>query len=277
MGTGSSSDYSLIGLLKFISSHLFIFSMIEIKTKFNNCSSQNAYLFDGEALSSIEFVIQIDKALSVQSKSKSIKELRKKLHQIITPIVWIIGGEARLSIAFYLSNYNRATTDKSADLDNMLKPLIDSFAGQSGILVDDSQISSIDMIWLSRNDEIDHDIIRMEFKYNNEEVYQRKNLYFVQCHKALYCGFNIDTYNFRNLFSIKMIISARKRLIKLSMHPNIISRTSLLPILNIHRSRLNGYDSSSIITTQQFNQICLNNGLTFKFFREYVQKVTRKS
>ena len=92
--------------------------MIEIKTKFNNCSIQNAYLFDGDALSSIEFVIQIDKSLSVQSKS--IKELRKKLHQIITPIAWIIGGEARLSIAFYLSNHNRATTDKSADLDNML-------------------------------------------------------------------------------------------------------------------------------------------------------------
>lgn len=250
--------------------------MTTIETKYINCSAHNEYLFDGDALSSIEFLIRIEKALSVQSKSSLLNNLRTIIHQTISPITWIIGGEANLSIAFYLSGYSRSTTDKSADLDNMLKPLIDSFTGPNGILVDDSQISSIEMLWLSRNEDIDHDIIRMDFRYNNEETYQRKDLYFVQYHKALYCGFNIDKFDLQDLYTIKKIISARKRLINISMLLNTKSRASLLPMLTIHRSRLNSYHSSAIITTQQFNKICLKNGLTFKAIRELMTNEKNK-
>ena len=263
----SIKSYALSGLPPQISLQQ-IPTMIKIEIEFNNCSLTNSHIIKEECFSSLKVHICTNKIPSVQSKKEAINDIRKEIHKKLSVIEWMMGDDINIDIAFYLSGYERITTDKSADIDNMLKPLIDSFTGKNGIFIDDSQISSLNMLWLSKNEEFDYDLIVIEFHYNNDYAYPKKNLYFVQCHKALFFGIIIDKADIQSLFITKLISSSRRKSIKLSERVNPNYGTGLLPIMNVHKSRLNGFDLSSIITTKQLNKLCKDNGLTYIKFRK---------
>jgi Holliday junction resolvase RusA-like endonuclease len=244
--------------------------MINIDIQYNNCDLKNPYNISEESFSSIKFKICIDKILSRQSKKSLITDLRKEIHKTTSAIEWLIASHVDTEIAYYQSMYDRITTNKSADLDNSLKPLIDSFSGKNGVLIDDSQIRTLNMLWISRDEDIKHDIISIEFTFANDCFYHKKNLFFIQSHNAIYSGFNIDPHNIKTLIDAKRIAHARQKMIKSAekFDPNL--GIGLMPIINIHRSRLNGFDSSTILTTQQLNKLCLDNGLTYKELRKFI-------
>ena len=185
--------------------------MIKIDIEFQNCNLTNSCIITEECFSSLKVYICTNTIPSLQSKKEATNNIRKEIHNKLSTIEWMMAGEININIAFYLSNYKRITTDKLADIDNMLKPLIDSFTGKNGILIDDSQISSLNVLWLSKDEELDYDVIKIEFHYNNNYAYRKKNLNFVQYHKALFFGINIDTTDIQTLFITKLIASNRRK------------------------------------------------------------------
>lgn len=64
-------------------------------------------------------------------------------------------GEVRVTWTLYQDEQTRAETDKMADLDNMAKGLNDAIKGPGGLLIDDSQIQSLNISWIDRH--FDHE------------------------------------------------------------------------------------------------------------------------
>jgi len=62
-------------------------------------------------------------------------------------IPYLFSGEVSVSIELCLSAAKRYETDKSSDIDNVIKPLLDALSGPDGIMVDDHQVQDIQCYW----------------------------------------------------------------------------------------------------------------------------------
>ncbi|MEH6624734.1 RusA family crossover junction endodeoxyribonuclease [Dietzia maris] len=87
-------------------------------------------------------------------RHKSNKKYRDFVHALraaIAPQAWQkFIGEVQVQWTLYQDERLRYDTDKIADLDNLVKGLNDAIKGPHGILVDDSQIQSLNVSWLPR-------------------------------------------------------------------------------------------------------------------------------
>ncbi len=99
----------------------------------------------------ISFELEYDQLISVQSK-KSKKELfKQKIQNELKKFDWIIIGEVNFQIVFYISEYEKTYTDKIADLDNLINPIIEPLQGKDGLIIDECQIKKINIYWISKN------------------------------------------------------------------------------------------------------------------------------
>lgn len=72
-------------------------------------------------------------------------------------------------------------SDKIGDLDNLIKPIIDTFSGCNGIFIDDSQIGSINSLWMSRDvSSSRNSILKLCIHFNNDDCCIKENMRFVQ-------------------------------------------------------------------------------------------------
>ncbi|WP_092808824.1 RusA family crossover junction endodeoxyribonuclease [Rhodococcus globerulus] len=89
---------------------------------------------------------------STAAYKKFIEDFREALR----PHKWQkFTGEVSVSWTLYQDEQTRAETDRMADLDNMAKGLNDAIKGPDGLLIDDSQIQSLNISWIDRH--FDHE------------------------------------------------------------------------------------------------------------------------
>lgn len=112
--------------------------VMKIDSIFENCSYENSFLIEEYADSKIELRIEIDELVSLQSKVSKKKALAQLIKDEVKKIKWLITGPLAIEFHWYLSHHERHETDRSADLDNLNKPVLDSLTGEEGIMVDDS-------------------------------------------------------------------------------------------------------------------------------------------
>lgn len=147
---------------------------MNIKIETENCNYDNHYLIEESADSRIIIHIEMQKIASLQSK----KIVRDKIVQLIQnellKFKWIILGKVIVDFGWYLNAVERQETDKIGDIDNISKPIQDALAGEKGILIDDSQISGLYSFWMSRNEMIVDNILRIEIKFNNDETLKKR-------------------------------------------------------------------------------------------------------
>lgn len=62
----------------------------------------------------------------------------------------VMTGDVKIQIDWYIDQHNRYSTNKVADIDNIVKPILDSVSGNEGILIDDGQVQAIDVRWLDK-------------------------------------------------------------------------------------------------------------------------------
>jgi Holliday junction resolvase RusA-like endonuclease len=64
-------------------------------------------------------------------------------------------GDVQVDIQWYIHEQLRYEKDSSADVDNIIKPILDSLCGKKGLMINDCQVQSISCSWIDyhRKDE----------------------------------------------------------------------------------------------------------------------------
>src|SRR5215213_8655356 len=59
------------------------------------------------------------------------------------PCQYLLSGDVKMEIQWEISARERYERDSSADVDNIVKPIMDGLCGPDGILIDDCQVQEL--------------------------------------------------------------------------------------------------------------------------------------
>lgn len=238
-----------------------------VKTKFENCNFEAYYdeFGIGLATSSLVFTITSDHFATLQSSKNKIRELKAAILNELSKFKWIIYGDVNLDFAWYISALRKKETDAIGDLDNLMKPIIDSFTGINGIFIDDSQIGSINSLWMSKDVATSEDtVLRFEIRFNNDDCMLKENIQFVELEKGKYALYKFDTTNKSDLLHTLIQWHIEKKFRKymdrlIGTNPNLgLYKTGT----NVfHSSRLNGVDKNLKYNIERFKSTCKKAGI----------------
>lgn len=250
--------------------------MYNIKTKFENCSYDNYYTIEGCATSQIEFTLEAKDFPTMQSKKNAQLELQTAIKEELANFKWLIYNDVNIEFAWYFSGCRKKESDKIGDLDNLIKPIIDAFTGENGLFVDDSQIGSLNSLWMSKNVSISSDtVLRIFINFNNDDCCLKEKMRFVQLDKQMYALCHFDESDIMSLYYALVLhhgqLRSRKRNNDIShKHPN--HEFNLTQFNLFHRTRLKDIPNNKIYTMDNFKQLCSNTGLSYRKLLEIVRK-----
>lgn len=88
--------------------------------------------------------------VSLQAKGKRVSEFKAELGSAITNSCdFVFIHDVEITFIWFVSEEDRYQSNKAADLDNVLKPLLDAASGPQGIMIDDNQVQSIRAMWMT--------------------------------------------------------------------------------------------------------------------------------
>lgn len=112
------------------------------------------------------------KPVSFQSRGSRKANVSSAIRDITSQIDAILTSDIQVEIAWYINEAERYETDRSADADNIIKPIIDALAGPAGIIVNDCQVQSVTCYWLDRFGSPEH--VDIQLKYRPDALFFRK-------------------------------------------------------------------------------------------------------
>lgn len=245
-----------------------MFQDYKLKIEFENCSYDYPYLVEGCANSCIKLIIDSENFPTLQSKKNIQKELQNVIKVELGKFKWIIYNDVNLEFVWYFSCLRKKESDKIGDLDNLIKPIIDAFSGDNGLFIDDSQIGSINNLWMSRDISSSQNSILIIFvHFNNDDCCLKENMKFVQIEKQMYAVYNFDVNSINDLYRILILhhMQRKKRKIQnklLHTYPNIDMFSTDFNLF--HRTRLKDIPNNKVYTWDKFKQLCIDAGLNFK-------------
>lgn len=132
-----------------------------------------------------EIEFSIERApVSLQAKGERKREFKEHVAARVERAGFLLSGDVRVHIQWHVHEEKRYETSTSADVDNIIKPLLDAICGPKGILIDDNQVQSIQCFWVDSY-EYDRELISIRIKYIPDEYLPKKGLAFVCMEKNL--------------------------------------------------------------------------------------------
>lgn len=131
--------------------------------------------------------------VSVQSSRKRKEAFAEVMRESLRTYQFMIVDDVQLLVHWITTEQSRYESDRKADIDNILKPLIDSLTGPQGLIVDDTLIQSLHCSWLGHvpdKDILEVRISSVKSESISEIAFERGSLVFVEVDKHLY--FPID-------------------------------------------------------------------------------------
>ncbi len=86
--------------------------------------------------------------VSQQARREAKQAFKNQLQALTAKEEFIFTGDERVGIEWAIHQHVRYETDRAADVDNILKPLVDALAGPQGIMLDDNQVQAISCHWV---------------------------------------------------------------------------------------------------------------------------------
>ncbi|HFQ4877829.1 TPA: RusA family crossover junction endodeoxyribonuclease, partial [Vibrio vulnificus] len=238
---------------------------MKIKIATDNCNYDAHYLIKESASAEIVLELEFEKIVSMQSQRQRQKDLIDLIHQELSKFQWIISESVNIELCWYLDAVERQETDKVGDLDNITKPILDALTGAKGVLIDDAQIGSIHTYWQSRNTLKVDNILRIKLQFNNDYCFDKDSLYFIQYEGAVCTPMNLDLTCMKSISSALQVIEARKeqRLAaeKIKALGGNVDRMLVVSSYDIHRTRLNGFDNTRILSAEKLRDKLVSAGV----------------
>lgn len=236
--------------------------MISFEIEFENCNYDKYCTFYESAESVININVQYEKIVSIQSKEIYKKELKSLLEKELSKISWIISNSVNVELVHYFDAVKRQETDKIGDIDNLTKPIIDCLSGPNGVIVDDSQIKSITSLWIAKDETIDYNILKIKIEFINDYCIYKNNLFFIQYNGPMCLLVTLEEIN---VFNILILIRNRlkgRKLANIFKNKGINNDYFLVHSgWDYHKSRLNRFPKSSVLTLDEFKGHCKKNGI----------------
>lgn len=127
--------------------------------------------------------------VSHQSTSTAAKERKRELQTSIRDVLknidFYIVGDITFHLQWNLHEHRRIETDGAADIDNILKPIIDGFTGFDALLIDDNQIDDVQAQW-AHSSNYHNDKFTVTIKYESGQLIQKDSLFLLQLDKNIY-------------------------------------------------------------------------------------------
>ena len=131
-----------------------------------------------------EVTLHLDAApASLQSRQTAIAALRAVVHEQTGKYQYLLTGDVSMEITWHFHERHRYESDASADIDNLLKPMLDAFCGPNGLLVDDCQVRSLGISWISTTSE--QPAVTIQVRFIDSDFVSKAGIAFVQIDKAL--------------------------------------------------------------------------------------------
>lgn len=196
-----------------------------------------------EALPPYIQVLGLADPVSLQAKggkkSRYIQELRSAV-SAATELVFL--GDVRVEIVWIIDLDARYRTHIVADIDNIVKPILDGLTGPNCIMVDDNQVQSLNVSWTTppmiNNAKVE---IRLESS-DPDAVASREHLVFVEFEKAL-CfpiqALHQDAIGLQ-VTGLRRLLEAESKLVALGM-PSRDARLLRSVQRSFPRARLGGF------------------------------------
>lgn len=187
-------------------------------------------------------------ASPVSSQAKRSKKdiFTEEIRKITRPIQNILTGDISVEIIWRINEDERYESDSTADIDNILKPILDALSGPEGIIINDSQVQHLVSTWRDRYDEPEH--IEITINYLNDEWRPKSNTMFVQVDGALCMPISKDLSGEALkilLDGFELQIQSRNRLME--MGKTYYEARSVMSIQRLfHRTRVGEFEVKSI-------------------------------
>lgn len=85
--------------------------------------------------------------VSVQAKKDRRDAISAELKAVTTGIPILFSGDVGVTVELWRSEQEHYESDRSADIDNVIKPILDGLAGPDGVMIDDNQVQHVQCYW----------------------------------------------------------------------------------------------------------------------------------
>ncbi len=188
----------------------------------------------------IQFDLELE-PVSQGANSKQKGKLRKAVKSVCSKYQFLLSGDVQVEIQWLVHQQYRYEYHKAPDIDNIIKPLLDSLCGKEAMLLDDTQVQYIGSHWIDRKKK-DHKLT-VTIKFTSDDYVLKSNLVLVEFDKKLCLPFNIQSSQEANLIILnhwKSMIAQRNQFDDMGM--DYYSSRMILPIQRFfHRNKLNDY------------------------------------
>lgn len=104
----------------------------------------------------------------------------------IASCAFLLGGDVKIQIRWGISVRARYETDSSADVDNIVKPILDALSGPDGILIDDCQVQELTCYWSGGYTTPVQQHLEIEIQFDPEAWFSKQGLIFLEIDRSLY-------------------------------------------------------------------------------------------
>lgn len=103
---------------------------------------------------------------------------------------YLLSGDVKVAIQWHVSERTRYESDASADVDNIIKPILDGLTGPDGIFIDDCQVQEITCYWTGRD--AGPEALQIELRAVGDEYVSKQGLIFLDVGRGLFFPLNGD-------------------------------------------------------------------------------------
>ena len=242
--------------------------MVRVELVTGNCDASSIYKIEELASAGVELRLEFDRIVSIQSQKSVRDELCAKIREALQEFNWICVGQVNLELLWYLHATQRQETDKIGDIDNITKPIIDALTGETGLLIDDSQIGSMHSFWNSRNHQTEKDVLILRIEFSNDECLRKEDLIFIQYASAVCITMNVDFRSMRDILGTLALMMARRGQRRMAREirrrGGDFDRALVNSTWEFHRTRLGGMNPARIYRMRDFLVKCYEHGVTWR-------------
>jgi len=193
------------------------------------------------------FTIQIPiKPVSLQASRSRKDVVTGAIKSITRTLGYLLTCDIAVKITWFINPEERYEGDDNADVDNIVKPIMDALSGPEGIMVNDCQVQHLTCFWLDRDNMPER--IQIDIEYEPDAYFRKDGIMFVQIKDALCMPINgnmppaaIKT----DLDILEAQVKRRDDLVKRGVP--VGDARGMLSIQRLfHRTRISGFKVQSI-------------------------------
>lgn len=144
--------------------------------------------------------------VSQQARAESKALFQAEVRKVTSTLGFVLSGDISVLVEWSISQQTRYETDRSPDVDNILKPLVDALVGPSGVMIDDNQVQNVSCHWIDAYS--GEESLSTSLRYSPDEWIRKNGLFFVQLANGLCLPLSRETpANFQSTL-VEVYVSA---------------------------------------------------------------------